>query len=110
MVRRGVHVVQMYARPHLPGISTPDCLHKDGEPYTFVHLIERRDVVGGESVVVDNAKAPLFEGVLTEQLDSLDIRDAAVYHQVRRISVPPGVEHGYRTALLIDFTPLSPRT
>lgn len=38
----GVHAIRYVARPGLPGVSSPNMLHKDGEPFTFIHLIERR--------------------------------------------------------------------
>jgi hypothetical protein len=104
----GVHIVRMEARPDADGSSSPDCLHKDGEPFTFVHLLQREDVIGGESVIADNDKNILFEATLCEPLDSIVVRDEAVYHQVRRVKVLEGKARGIRTALLIDFTPMKP--
>jgi hypothetical protein len=106
----GVHVVQMFARPGIPGISSPDCLHKDGEPFTYIHLLERRDVIGGENIVADNSKRIILDCTLTDPMDSLVIRDEAVYHQVKRIEVAPGAQEGFRTSLLIDFTPMFSQT
>ena len=90
------------------GTSSPNCLHKDGEPYTYVHLLKRDGIVGGESLVADNSKQPLFEVTLHDLLDTLVVRDETVFHHVKPIRVLPDSEEGYRLVLLIDFTPLKP--
>lgn len=102
----GVHIIQMRARPGYPGISSPDCLHKDGEPFTYIHLLERKDVTGGVNVIADNLKVPIFQVTLTDAMDSLVVKDDTVYHHVQRVEVAPGLDQGYRTVLLIDFTPM----
>jgi hypothetical protein len=104
----GVHVIRMEARQDVDGTSSPDCLHKDGEPFTYVHLLQREDVFGGESVIADNNKNILFEDTLSDPLDSIVVCDESVYHQVRRVKVSQGKQMGFRTALLIDFTPMKP--
>jgi hypothetical protein len=102
----GVHAIRMFAKPGEPGVSSPDCLHKDGEPVTFIHLMARRDVLGGESLVADNAKVPLFKTTLMNCLDTIAVWDEAVYHHVQQIEVVPGKEKGFRDVLLVDFTPM----
>jgi hypothetical protein len=105
----GVHFVQMVARPGLPGISSPDRPHKDGEPFTAIHLVHRDAfLLGGINRLLDNAKQPLCDKVLLKTLDTQIVRDDAVYHQVTRIEVPDTEPQGTRTVLLIDFTPLYP--
>lgn len=102
----GVHLVRLRAEPDKPGVSSPDCLHKDGEPFTWIHLIRRDAICGGESVVANNAKQIIFEATLREPLDSLVVSDEAVYHHVNRVCVEPGYNLGFRDVLLIDFTPM----
>lgn len=104
----GVHVIKIVARPGKPGVSSPNCLHKDGEPYTAIHLLSREDITGGESLVADNTKRSLFEVTLQDTLDSLIVRDSDVYHHVNPINVLPDREEGFRVVLLIDFTPMKP--
>jgi hypothetical protein len=102
----GVHFIRMYAKPGVPGVSVPDCLHKDGEPYTFVHLMGRKNVSGGESVVADNKKQILLETALLQPLDMLGVKDSLVYHQARRVEVAADASEGYRDVILIDFSPM----
>jgi hypothetical protein len=104
----GVHIIKMLARPGRAGISSPDRLHKDGEHYTFIHLLERRNITGGESEVADNSKRLLFQTVLCNRLDTLAVRDDVVYHNVKRIYVDPPALEGSRTVILVDLTPLKP--
>jgi hypothetical protein len=105
----GIHLIRMVATPSRPGVSSPNCLHKDGEPWTFVHVMDRYGVGGGESVVADNNKTIIFEVTLGgEALDTIVVDDSAVYHMVRPIRVLTGLDYGFRTALLVDFTPLKP--
>lgn len=52
----GVHAIRYVPRPGFPVVPTPNQLHKDGESYTFIHLIRRRGITGGENLVADNDK------------------------------------------------------
>lgn len=106
----GVHAIRYVARPGLPGVSSPNRLHKDGEPFTFIHLIERHGITGGDNLVTDNDKRPLVRLTLTDRLDTVIISDKDVYHQVEPVEVAPGEPEGYRDVLLIDFTPMHPVT
>lgn len=102
----GIHLISMVAKPGCPGTSSPDHLHKDGEPFTYIHLIGRQNIVGGESVVSDNQKRVLVETILSGFLDTLVVADEAVYHWAKRIHVENGHDYGVRDVLLVDFTPL----
>ncbi len=104
----GVHAIRHIARPGVPGVSSPDQLHKDGEPYTFVHLIGRNRVTGGESMVADNDKRALVTTSLMDCMDTVAVSDKDVYHAVTPVEVVAGETEGYRDVLLIDFTPMQP--
>lgn len=45
----GIHFIRMKAMVESPSISVPNRLHKDGEPCTWIHLINRAGVSGGEN-------------------------------------------------------------
>jgi hypothetical protein len=102
----GVHFIRMLAEPGKPGISVPDCLHKDGEPFTWIHLVNRVNVIGGENIIADNNKAIIYETVLEAPLDTIGVDDAHVYHQAKRVFVKEGEAVGYRDVILVDFTPM----
>lgn len=105
-----LHFIRMLATPNMPGVSVPDCLHKDGEPYTWIHLVNRLDVDGGESLVADNDKRLLFQKTLEQPLDTVGVVDDMVYHQAKRVYVRNGVLRGHRDVILIDFTPMARST
>jgi hypothetical protein len=106
----GVHVIELNPRRGAEATATPNCLHKDGEPYTFVHLLKREGVSGGESVVADNDKNLLFIATLSDPFDTLVVRDESVYHHVMPVKLAPLSTKGSRVALLVDFTPMRPAT
>lgn len=112
----GFHLVRLQALPGKPSRSTPDCLHRDGQPYTAVHLVSRHDVTGGLNYIapprysgrnVDELPADaLTTFTLTEPLDSYIVDDAAVCHHVSAVGCAPGAASGSRTVMLIDFSPI----
>lgn len=105
----GVHLITVIATSEQPGVSTPGCLHKDGEPYGFIHLMGRTNVTGGASAIASNDKIVRFETTLADPLDTLAYVDELVYHHVDAIHVCPGYVQGERWVLLIDFAPLLPQ-
>ncbi|MHC2317578.1 hypothetical protein ACVIHC_004624 [Bradyrhizobium diazoefficiens] len=103
----GVHFIRLRATPNRPGIAVPNRLHKDGEPVTWVHLMNRRDVVGGESVITDNSQAKvLCEATLNAPLESIGLVDDMVWHMVKPVRVAESATVGIRDVILVDFTPM----
>ncbi len=106
----GLHLVRMCARPGQPAVASPNKLHKDGEWVTWIHLVSRQGITGGESVVADNDKEVLMRATLAQRLDTVAVWDDAVFHGVDPVEVAPGGNEGYRDVLIVDFTPMLPAT
>lgn len=100
-------------------VATPDSLHQDGEPFTFAHLIVRRNVAGGANSIApahcaglrpddlrDHLIIDRFE--LVQPLESYGVYDALVSHHVSAVLKGPAPEPAERGVILIDFTPLIP--
>ena len=115
----GVHLVTYEARPGRPAVSSPDLLHCDGEPFTFIHLVERRNVEGGANMIAPRAfekkrpdevppEAVLAELTLESPLDTIAVNDAKVAHYVSRVQTVPGADRGWRSVILVDFSILAP--
>jgi len=116
----GVHLVKLLAaQPGSRATSSPNHLHQDGEPFTFVHLVVRDNAVGATTVVADPGcggrmpeeieRAKIHaEFELQEPLDSYGVHDMAVTHYVSALERGPADRPGIRAALLTDFTPLVP--
>ena len=94
--------------------SSPDCLHQDGEPFTFAHLIERSNVIGGTNAIAipeaagnkpedvdNNDLIEVFE--ITEPLESYGVYDPKVSHYVSPIKKGNGNQIGVRSVILIDY-------
>jgi hypothetical protein len=115
-----VHIVQVVATSDRPGISSPPTLHRDGEFFTFAFLLERCNVVGGENVIgtlgVANkhpSEVPAEEIIarftLERPWEGYVVDDHRVSHFVDAVTIDDsGAHRGYRTILLIDFTPAIP--
>lgn len=103
----GVHFIRLKATPNRPGVAVPNRLHKDGEPVTWIHLMNRKGVTGGENTITDNSqKQVLCEATLNAPLDSIGIVDDMVWHMVKPVQVVESATVGVRDVILVDFTPM----
>ncbi len=106
----GLHLVRMRARQGQPAVASPNKLHKDGEWVTWIHLVSRKGIKGGESVVANNDKEVLIRATLARRLDTVAVWDDAVFHHVDSVEVAEGEDEGHRDVLIVDFTPMLPAT
>jgi hypothetical protein len=121
-VHVGVHLVKLAAdEENEEATSSPDCLHQDGERFTFVHCIVRRNIVGGLNAIASSHCAgrnphevspdeQLATFVLARPLDSYAVHDPQVSHHVGSVRRAEGSASGERGVLLVDFTPLTTAT
>ena len=116
-IQVGLHLIKLVAHPKRPAVVSPNVVHRDGEHYTWAHLIERVDAGGGKNWITDPEwagsriedvpEANIRAGFTLEYpLDSYAVKDDLVAHSVDAVRVRPGVEFATRTMLLIDFTPM----
>jgi hypothetical protein len=115
----GCHLLEMRAQYGRAGISTPCCLHRDGQPYTFAHLVRRENAEGGENWIapayyanktVDQVPAEhvLARFTLEKPFESYVVEDVSVSHYVSPVRPAPGQDVGSRVVLLVDFTAYVP--
>jgi hypothetical protein len=115
----GVHIIQLVAKPGAPAVSSPDLLHRDGEPYTWAFLLARVNVDGGENIIaVPEAanrhpsevleESVLARFTLTKPFEGWVVDDRKVSHYVSPVSLAQDAGIGWRTILLIDFSPAIP--
>jgi hypothetical protein len=102
----GLNLIKISASPIQNGISPPNRPHQDGESFVLIHLIERCNVVGGESQTFDLDGTRLWEGTLVEPFDTLVLDDNCVLHHVGETSVAQQSEQGHRTVLVVDLSPM----
>jgi len=116
----GVHMVRLLVTaPGDKAISSPNHLHQDGEPFTFVHLLKRDNAVGCRTAVgIPAVAGKMPEEVdpetihtqfeLLEPLESYGVYDPKVSHYVSHLERGEADRPAVRAALLTDFTPLVP--
>jgi hypothetical protein len=113
----GVHFVKIECSNNkYPGISSPDFLHQDGEPFTFAHLFERNTYVKGADNYIASTKfrninpKDLQQDCIIEQftlsdfMDSFAVADEQVSHYVSAIETTIENKKAVRKMILIDFS------
>jgi hypothetical protein len=116
----GLHLICLEAEGARPGISSPNRAHVDGELSTTIIMLNRDNVKGGESLVVERQFADTHpneipfehrraELTLEGPLDMLTVDDRRLAHYVFPVYARNNTR-GHRTVLLVDFTPLVPET
>jgi hypothetical protein len=115
----GCHIIELVAKPGARGVSTPDLIHRDGEPFTVAALIERKGITGGENLITvpemankhpsEVPRDAIIERFTLERpWDGWIVDDKRVAHYVSPIEVADGYEAGNRIVILIDFTSMAP--
>lgn len=118
-IQVGVHIIAMCPGAEKAAAASPNALHRDGEPFTAAHLVQRINITGGKNWIAPpelEGKQPqdvpdqvLARFDLEDVFDSYIVRDAAVTHHVDPVRrTNPRIE-ARRVVLLIDFSPLVPR-
>jgi hypothetical protein len=103
----GLHQIRIVAGGDDAGLPTPEGRHRDGHLFVGMHMLARRDCVGGESIV-ELGDGTLERFTLRHPLDTVIVEDAAVWHEVTPIRAAPGTAEGVRDMLLIDLNPYRP--
>ncbi|WP_240377347.1 2OG-Fe dioxygenase family protein [Bacillus piscicola] len=116
-VHAGIHFVKLAVENEGEvAVSSPNNLHQDGEPFTFAHLIRRRNINGGINAIAtprERGKMPsdlhpdqlLARFYLMEPLESYGVYDPLVSHYVEEVTIGNAAGSGERSAILIDFQP-----
>lgn len=99
----GIHQIRTIATTHTIGQVTPEGLHKDGHKLFAIHLIDRKNIIGGNTKIYDNEFQLRSTMTLESYLDSLFVQDSRIYHEVTPIAVEHPYEHGHRDVLIIEF-------
>ena len=98
-----IHQIRIVATPEEPGLPAPEGIHQDGTDFLTLHLVGRRNVVGGESTIYDLSCKSIQRFTLRETLDSLILEDPRIMHGVTPVHSADGQRLGVRDLLGIDF-------
>ncbi len=100
-----VHLFRIIGQPEEAGEPTPEGVHHDGDEFNAVHLVQRRNAVGGVSGIYDNDRCLLESLTLRESMDSLILWDPHVMHGVSAIRPEVPGQPAIRDVLIIGYNP-----
>ena len=116
----GVHMVRLCVSASFPvAISSPNLVHRDGEQFTFAHLIDRKNCTGGGNIIATKESANqkvenlldkdiLKRFELNKPLHSYGVCDKMVSHYVYPLQfMKSQQDFGYRHVLLVDFSAMA---
>jgi|GEM_PF-290267 len=109
-----VHIMRIVVGAGQTTAITPEGIHSDGYPFAGLHLLDRGDVVGGETTIYQLDETPLAKITFEHPLDSLWLEDRHLKHSVTDIAYSHEkgpkkepkklMEAGYRDLLAISFS------
>lgn len=105
-IQVGVHQVRIVARSGIPGLPTPEGVHRDSERFTFQHFCHRSDIEGGEFRAYNQQKELRFQWLQTDCLDTV-MFEGTTWHSATPVACTLPSSEGYRDIFLIDFDRLS---
>lgn len=97
------HQFRIYAKPGQNSSPTPEGVHRDGVNFVFMMLINRVNVVNGETSIHDRQKRRLTAFTLTNPMDVAIVNDERVMHGVTPIIQLDTEREAYRDVLVITF-------
>lgn len=88
----------------LPASPTPEGIHRDGVNFVFMMLVNRVNIVNGETSIYDRDRRPLSSLTLAHELEAAIVNDERVLHGVTPvIQIDPELP-AYRDVLVITFS------
>jgi hypothetical protein len=91
--------------PEQAGEPSPEGIHRDGFDYVSLHLINRTNLDGGQSIVVSDDLMIAAAPMLTKPLDTLVLDDRRFLHAALPFFVPAGI--GFRDMMLCSYEELT---
>ncbi|NOX92077.1 MAG: 2OG-Fe dioxygenase family protein [Gammaproteobacteria bacterium] len=99
-----VHQIRVMGTPDVAGLPTPEGIHHDENDFVCMHLISRKNAVGGVSTIYDNDRNPLESCTLSQSMDSMIVWDPQVMHGVSPILPENPGKQAIRDTLLIGYS------
>jgi hypothetical protein len=83
---------------------TPEGVHRDGVNFVFMMMVNRSNVVNGETKIYDRARQRLANYTLTSPFDAAIVNDERVMHSVTPIIQLDESLPAYRDVLVVTFS------
>ncbi|WP_127960254.1 2OG-Fe dioxygenase family protein [Serratia microhaemolytica] len=84
-------------------LPTPEGIHRDGVNFVFMMLVNRVNVLNGETGIYNRERQELTHFTLLNPLDVAIVNDERTMHGVTPILAKDPTQHGYRDVLVITF-------
>ena len=97
------HQFRIEAHAEQQGLPTPEGLHRDGVDWVLVLLVERCNIVEGETSIHDLQQQFLGGFTLSQPGDAALVNDARVYHGVTPVRPMDVTQSAYRDVLVVTF-------
>ncbi len=98
-----VHQFRIEAAAAAPGYPTPEGVHHDGVDYVLIAMLARTNLIGGETLVTDDAQHELARFTLAERLDTTFVDDRRVMHGVTPVQPADPALPSCRDVLVITW-------
>jgi hypothetical protein len=96
------HLFRILAEPNQDSSPTPEGIHRDGFPFGSIHLIGKKNVMGGETIIYTLDEERIESSTLTNRYDSLYAFDNRIKHYVTPVTTD-NEEGGMRDILIFGF-------
>jgi hypothetical protein len=101
-----LHQIRVYPCSGDGGSPAPEGIHQDGHDYVSIHLINKVNVEGADSMIYipPTNSSPIIK-TLSQPFDSLFLNDRKVLHAVSKLKIKNGFQEkdAYRDTLLIGY-------
>lgn len=84
-------------------LPTPEGIHRDGVSFVFMMLVNRVNVLNGETGIYNRERQELARYTLAAPFDAAIVNDERTLHGVTAIQADDPAEQGYRDVLVITF-------
>ncbi|MDP7981253.1 2OG-Fe dioxygenase family protein [Bacillus sp. WLY-B-L8] len=95
---------RIFAANEDAGMPTPEGAHRDGVTYILMMLVDRVNVVGGETTMYDEEQNALGTLTMLNPLDCVIANDEKTMHGVTPIKSQHADSQGHRDMLIAMFT------
>lgn len=102
-----VHQFRIEATPDMPGLPTPEGIHRDGVDYVMVLLVRRHNIASGTTLIHTPEGRALGSFTLTAPFDAALIDDHRVYHGVTAVTPLDAAQPAHRDVLVVTLRRVS---
>ncbi len=97
------HLMRVIGQTNCPGTPSPEGLHRDGFDFVSIHVVNRMNCIGGQSVVISKENDIVASPLLLNPFDSILIDDKAFLHAALPFYCENSKMDSYRDTMLCSY-------